>query len=70
MMTELNPKLVWREHGKRPGGPSEFSFFIACTEMNAYLAMKYLLKMDDNFMKFSKQRAKASINNSYTNDKT
>ena len=70
MIAGINPNLDWRVNGKRPGGPSEFSFFIACTEMNAYMAMKYLLKMDDNFMKFSKQRAKASINNSYTNDKT
>ena len=32
-----------------------FHFFIACTEVNEYLAMKYLLKTDDIFMKFWKK---------------
>ena len=27
-----------------------FAFFIACTEVNAYLAMKYFLKTDDKYM--------------------
>ena len=29
-----------------------FYFFIACTEMNTYLVIKYFLKTDDNFMIF------------------
>ena len=48
-MAGLNPNLVWRVYGERPGGPFEF-FFVACTEVNAYMAMKYLLKRDDKFM--------------------
>ena len=47
-----------------------FAFFIARTEVNAYLAMKYFLKTDDTFMNFWKTLAKAFINNSYTNKKT
>ena len=47
-----------------------FAFFIECTEVNAYLAMKYFLKTDDKFMDFRKKLAKALINNSYTNEKT
>ena len=31
-----------------------FAFFIACTEVNAYLAMKYLLKKYENFMNLRK----------------
>ena len=31
-----------------------FDFSIAFTEVNAYLAMKYFLKMDDKFMDFQK----------------
>ena len=46
----LIPILVCRVHGERPGGPSEFYFFIACTEVNTYLEMKYFLKSDDCFM--------------------
>ena len=45
-----------------------FSFFIACTEVNAYLAMKYSLKTDDKFMDF-RFLGKRLINNSYTNEK-
>ena len=33
-----------------------FDFSIACTEVNAYLAMKYFLKTDDKFMDFRKKR--------------
>ena len=44
-----------------------FSFFIACTEVNAYLAMKYFFKTDDKFMYLRKKMAKGLINNSYTN---
>ena len=29
-----------------------FVFFTVCTEVNAYLAMKYFLKKDDSFMHF------------------
>ena len=29
-----------------------FAFFVVCTEVNAYLAMKDLLKTDDKFMDF------------------
>ena len=32
-----------------------FSFFIPCTEVNAYLEMKYFLKTDDKFMDFRKK---------------
>ena len=31
-----------------------FTFFVACTEVNAYLVMKYFLKTDDKFMDFRK----------------
>ena len=48
-----NPNLVWRVNGEQPGGPSEFLlFFIACTEVNAYMDMKYFLNTDDKFMDF------------------
>ena len=40
-----------------------FAFFIACTEVNAYLAMKYFLKRDDKFMDFQRKLAKGLINN-------
>ena len=33
-----------------------FAFFIACTEVNAYLAMKYFFKTDDKFMDFQKKK--------------
>ena len=46
-----------------------FTFFIACTKVNAYLAMKCFLKRDDKFIEFRKKMAKALINNSYTNEK-
>ena len=45
-----------------------FSIFVACTEVNVYLAMKYFLKTDDTFVDFRKL-AKGLINNSYTNEK-
>ena len=32
--------------------PQFFSFLIACTEVNVYLAMKYFLKTDDTFTNF------------------
>ena len=41
-----------------------FAFFIACTEVNEYLAMKYFLKTDDTFINFREKLAKALINNS------
>ena len=46
-----------------------FYFFMACTEMNSYLAMKYFMKTDDKFMDFRKKMAMGLINNSYTNEK-
>ena len=39
-----------------------FCFFIAYTEMNSYLVMKYFLKTDDKFMGFWKILAKGLIN--------
>ena len=54
LMTGLSPKLVWRVHGGPPSGQPNFYFFIACTEVNAYLSMKYFLKTDDSFMNFRK----------------
>ena len=45
-------------------------FFVACTEVNAYLEMKYFLKNDETFMNFRKKMAKALIENSYINEKT
>ena len=47
-----------------------FCFFIVCTEVNAYLDMKYFLKTDDSFMNFRKHLAKELIQNSYINDNT
>ena len=47
-----------------------FAFFISCTEVNAYLAMKYFLKTDDKFMYLRKKLANALINNPYTKEKT
>ena len=32
-----------------------FCFFIVYTEVNAYVSMKYLLKIDDNFISFEKK---------------
>ena len=29
-----------------------FSYFIACTEVNTYMGMKYFLSTDDSFMNF------------------
>ena len=46
-----------------------FYFFIARTEVNAYLAMKYFLEMDNNFINSRENMAKALINNSYMNEK-
>ena len=31
-----------------------FSLFVACTEVNEYLVMKYFLKRGDTFMNFPK----------------
>ena len=50
-MEGLCQKMVWRVHGEPPCGLYEF-FFVACTEVNSYLVMKYLLKIDDSFMTF------------------
>ena len=33
-----------------------FAFFVACTEVDAYLAMKYFLKTDETFMNFREKR--------------
>ena len=33
-----------------------FDFFIACTEMNKYIATKHFLNNDENFMSFRKSR--------------
>ena len=64
MMAGLNNNFVWRLNGEQIGGPSELSlFFIACTEVNAYLAMKYFLKRNDKFMDFQRKLAKGLINN-------
>ena len=32
-----------------------FSFFLSCTEVNAFMAMKYFLKTYDSFMHFQKE---------------
>ena len=63
-MSLPNTNLVLRVNGEQPSVPSKFCFFIACTEVNAYLAIKYFLNTDDKFMDFQ------NINNSYTNEKT
>ena len=69
-MALINTNLVWRVNGEQPSGPSEFLFFfIAFTEVNVYLAMKYFLKTDDKFMDFRKKLANGLIDNSYTNEK-
>ena len=47
-----------------------FTFFIACTKVNAYMAMKYLLNMDDGFMNLQNELDKTFINNSYMIDKS
>ena len=39
-------------------------FFLACTEVNAYMAMKYFFKMNDKFIDFQGEMAEALINNS------
>ena len=36
-----------------------FDFFIACTEVNAYLALKHFLKTDGTSMKFWGEMSKA-----------
>ena len=46
------------------------AFFVACTEVKVYPAMKYFLKNDETFMNFGKKLAKVLINNSYINEKT
>ena len=46
-----------------------FYFFIARTEVNVYLAIKYFLDMDDNFINSRRNMANALINNSYMNEK-
>ena len=45
-----------------------FTFFIACTEVIVYLAIKYFLKTDEIFMKFRGEMAKVLIKNSYISD--
>ena len=50
-MAALTAKLVWIMHGEIPGGPSGF-FFIACTEVNAYLVMEFFIKRDGDFINF------------------
>ena len=44
-------KSVLRAHGEQPGGPSDFLFFIASTEVDAYMEMKYFLDTGETFMK-------------------
>ena len=36
-----------------------FYLFLACTEVNAYLAIKYLLKNDETFISFVKELSKS-----------
>ena len=38
-----------------------FAFSVACTEVNAYLALKYFLKTDEVCMKFWAEMAKTLI---------
>ena len=47
-----------------------FSFFIACTQVNAYLAVKYFLNTDDSFMILRKMLDNVLIKKSYMNEKT
>ena len=47
-----------------------FAFLVACTEVDAYLSMKYFLKTDETFMKFRGEIAKALIHNSYIYDES
>ena len=55
-MAELNPNFVWWVNGELHGVPYEFLHFsVACNEVNAYLPMKYFLKMDDKLMNFRKK---------------
>ena len=41
-----------------------FALFVACTEVNAYMQLKYFLKTDDTFMNFRKKMANALIHSS------
>ena len=52
MVVKQNSRLYWRMCGLSTGGKSEFSHFIACTEVNSYLCIKYFLKKDGDFMVF------------------
>ena len=45
-------------------------FFVACTELNAYMMIRFFFKTDDPFMDFQKNLPKEFINNSYANEKT
>ena len=70
-MAGLNPKIGLESKWETTWWPIQvFAFFIACTEVNVYLAMKYFLKTYDKFMDFGERMDQALINNSYTNDKT
>ena len=65
-----NPQIGLESAWEPPGGPSKFSFFVACTEVIAYLMMKYFLNTGDTFMDFGGKLAKSLINNSYKNEET
>ena len=54
-MSGLSPKLDCRLYGVVLFWPIRlFAFFIVCTEVNAYLAMKYFLNNDETFVNFGK----------------
>ena len=45
-----------------------FTFFMACTQVNAYLAMKSFIKRGGFFMRFREKLAKSLFQNLYIND--
>ena len=53
-MAKLSIKFVFGFHGKQTGGPLGFSFFVAWTEVNSYLVIKYFHNIDEAFMSFRK----------------
>ena len=65
--SQIGLESAW---GTTWGGNPSSCIFIACTEVNAYMVMKYFLKMDDSFMNFRKSLAKALITNLYMNERT
>ena len=65
-----NPQIGWGGAWVTTWWPIPgFDLFVAYTEVNAYLEMRYSLKMDETFMNF-KKLAKVLIQNSYINKKT